>query len=279
MKYPMRSGEEQGWLLGNSRAKETAVLRQSRGASRRHRTGHDLVLSTRAVAVVMWRRTRIKDVGERLVRALESNPATHAPGTRPGMRAAVLVPMFDAQEGVRVWLTTRSQRVSTHKGEVSLPGGRSEDGDDTPAGTALREAEEEVGLDSRSVVRIFGSLQEVPSKHGLGVIPVLGEVDSQWVGRRTSDEVEDVWSAPLSMFLDAKGHRSSVGRYAHFGDGAEFLVHYFDYDDGSGQTRVVWGLTAYVLIETAKLVYGRDPAFALYPNSRPGEEKEGGSRL
>ncbi|MEZ4310190.1 MAG: CoA pyrophosphatase [Polyangiaceae bacterium] len=70
------------------------------------------------------------------------------PGVTP---AAVLVPLFEAQGDVRVWLLRRPADLRSHAGQVALPGGKTDPTDATPVETALREAEEEIGLPRTSV--------------------------------------------------------------------------------------------------------------------------------
>nr|XP_018684694.1 PREDICTED: nudix hydrolase 15, mitochondrial-like isoform X2 [Musa acuminata subsp. malaccensis] len=88
-------------------------------------------------------------------------------------RAAVLVCLFEGDRGeFRVILTKRSSNLSTHSGEVSLPGGKADEGDADDRETALREAKEEIGLDP-SLVTIVAVLEPFLSKHLLRLIPVF----------------------------------------------------------------------------------------------------------
>ena len=174
--------------------------------------------------------------------------------------AAVLVPLFESDEAggeVSVWLTRRSStNVSTHKGEVSFPGGKSEPGE-SAQDTALREAGEECGLVSDKVI---GCLRPVLSKHGLVVTPVVCTLPR---GHRrpcpTSEEVDLVFQAPLRIFNSecaSTTYRSE--QYVH--NDTPYTVHFFEYDDGT-QTHVIWGLTAHILIEVAESALSAKPFF------------------
>ncbi|KAK8575196.1 hypothetical protein V6N12_062872 [Hibiscus sabdariffa] len=89
-------------------------------------------------------------------------------------RAAVLICLFEGDAGdLRVILTKRSARLSSHSGEVSLPGGKADEGDKDDGDTATREAKEEIGLDP-SLVNVITVLEPFLSKHLLRVVPVIG---------------------------------------------------------------------------------------------------------
>lgn len=140
--------------------------------------------------------------------------------------AAVLVPLFQGSHGeVRVLLTKRSRRLTTHPGEVSLPGGKRDPGDVDAIDTALRETEEELGI-PRSSIDVITTLQPLLSKHKLSVTPVVGVICNVTVCQPNPDEVEDVFSVPLSMFMKA-GPPYSFRDYVL--DGLPYRVHYWEY--------------------------------------------------
>ncbi len=117
--------------------------------------------------------------------------------------AAVLMLFSDGEDGRRLLLTERAATLRSHAGQISFPGGRSDDTDRDAVHTALREAQEEVGLDPDEVV-VFGTLPTLwlpPSNHA--VTSVLG----YWTSPRDLDpvsraEVEQVLSTPLDLLLD-----------------------------------------------------------------------------
>lgn len=221
----------------------------------------------------------------------------HRPVSQRG-EAAVLVALFPAGPAStpHVLLTRRPATLSSHAGEVCLPGGRSDasDGGD-PALTALREAREEVGLESGRVVRVLGTRPPVLSKHLLSVTPVMAEL---WATREEVDgglqsrlgltlnpaEVEAAFAVPLSIFVDGPSSSPTLTSCAHsfrdarFGShraAPPFRLHFFDVVPteecgGRGAPFIVWGLTAGVLIEVAALALGRQPAFQAGPDAAPG---------
>ncbi|XP_057499607.1 nudix hydrolase 15, mitochondrial-like [Actinidia eriantha] len=173
-------------------------------------------------------------------------------------RAAVLICLFEGDGGdLRVVLTKRSSRLSTHSGEVALPGGKAEEGDADDADTATREAKEEIGLDP-SLVNVVTVLEPFLSKHLLRVVPVVGILSNikAFNPAPSADEVEAVFDAPLEMFIKDENRREEERVWM----GEKYLIHHFDYEAGSTKY-VIWGLTAGILIRAASVVYQRPPAF------------------
>ncbi|XP_044474098.1 nudix hydrolase 15, mitochondrial-like isoform X2 [Mangifera indica] len=118
-------------------------------------------------------------------------------------RAAVLICLFEGQEGeLRVILTKRSMKLSSYPGDVALPGGKMEDGDQDDSATALREAMEEIGLDSE-LVKIVANLEAFDSLNELKVVPVIGLISriEDFNPVLNSHEVDAIFDAPLEMFL------------------------------------------------------------------------------
>ncbi|KAH7431006.1 hypothetical protein KP509_08G024700 [Ceratopteris richardii] len=118
-------------------------------------------------------------------------------------KAAVLVCLFyDEHDELRVLLTRRSKLLSTHSGEVAFPGGKRDEMDANNIETALREAWEEIGLDS-SLVRVVTYLEPFLSKHLLRVTPVMALVPDRSKLSLTPNkgEVDAIFDAPLRMFL------------------------------------------------------------------------------
>ncbi|KAL6574060.1 Nudix hydrolase 15, mitochondrial [Orobanche hederae] len=173
-------------------------------------------------------------------------------------RAAVLICLFEGEDGeFRVILTKRSSRLSTHSGEVSLPGGKAEDTDADDAETALREAKEEIGLDP-SLVNVVTCLEPFLSKHLLRVIPVIGILSDKkdFKASPNAAEVEAVFDAPLEMFLRDENRRWEEREWM----GNKYLIHFFDYGTDDDKY-LIWGLTAGILIRAASIVYQTPPAF------------------
>ncbi|XP_060202557.1 nudix hydrolase 15, mitochondrial-like isoform X2 [Lycium barbarum] len=174
-------------------------------------------------------------------------------------RAAVLICLFEGDNDgeLRVILTKRSSKLSTHSGEVALPGGKAEEGDTSDADTATREAKEEIGLDP-SLVNVVTCLEPFLSKHLLRVIPVIGILSNKKEFNPTPNvsEVEAVFDVPLEMFLKDENKRSEEREWM----GEKYLIHLFDYEMDN-KKYLIWGLTAGILIRAASIVYQRPPAF------------------
>ncbi|PRW59038.1 nudix hydrolase mitochondrial-like [Chlorella sorokiniana] len=182
--------------------------------------------------------------------------------------AAVLVPLFEdpASGEVHVVLNQRSSKLKTHSGEVCFPGGKREPGDADDISTALREAQEELGLDP-SCVQVIACLPPFLSKHLLSVTPVIGLIPPHQAFRPNPQEVESVFTAPLHRFLQAGPGYSH--RDVEWQPGMPYRLHYFEHES-QGRSYTIWGLTAGMLIVIAEKAFGRPPEFLPNPpNSLP----------
>uniref|UniRef100_A0A5B7BTN7 Nudix hydrolase domain-containing protein n=1 Tax=Davidia involucrata TaxID=16924 RepID=A0A5B7BTN7_DAVIN len=195
---------------------------------------------------------------------LKAESVTNQPERFRSNRAAVLICLFEDDEGdLRVILTKRSSTLSTHSGEVSLPGGKREESDaDDDIKTALREAEEEIGLNP-SLVNVVTVLEPFVTKRGMTVVPVIGILSDRKGFNPTPNaaEVEAIFDAPLEMFLKDENRRAEEREWM----GDKYLLHFFDYE-AQNKKYVVWALTAGFLITVASIVYQRPPAF---PERKP----------
>lgn len=166
-------------------------------------------------------------------------------GARP---AAVLVCFAEGSSGPELLLTERSWELRNHAGQISFPGGACDEGDDGPIGTALREAQEEVGLDPQSIA-IFGTFPEmwlVPSNYA--VTPVLGYWHEPHPLDAAEDEVNRILHEPLERLLDP-ANRFTV-RHSTGWRGPAFDV---------GTPVPLWGFTAGVLSALFRLVGWEKP--------------------
>ena len=190
----------------------------------------------------------------------DADAAAHA-RMRGRDRAAVLVPLAARpDDGWDVTLTTRSASMRSHAGEIALPGGKRDARDACDAGTAAREAREEIGMRAPRDVEVVGRLPVVMSTRRVSVRPVVGVVREGFRVREAEisrEEVAEVFTAPLEMFLRADRHRHDDWARPN-GARPVARVHYFEYEG-----RTIWGLTAMILIEVARRVYGREPEFAV----------------
>jgi 8-oxo-dGTP pyrophosphatase MutT (NUDIX family) len=151
--------------------------------------------------------------------------------------AAVLVPLVDRPEGLTVLLTQRTDDMPSHAGQIAFPGGRRQPEDADLTATALREAEEEIGL-APAHVQIIGRLDSYVTGTGFEVTPVVGFVDPAFSVRPDPREVADVFEVPLSHFLDARNHQI----HSRTWQGRERRYYAMPYGD-----RYIWGATAGML--------------------------------
>ncbi|XVF27544.1 hypothetical protein REPUB_Repub14bG0117200 [Reevesia pubescens] len=173
-------------------------------------------------------------------------------------RAAVLVCIFQGNNGgLRVILTKRSSTLSSHSGEVAFPGGKREETDADDVETALREANEEIGLDPL-LVNVVTVLEPIFTKRRMIVVPVVGILSDPkaFSPAPSADEVEAIFDAPLEMFLKDENRRVEEREWM----GEKYLLQYFDYE-AENKKYVIWALTAGILIKVASIVYQRPPAF------------------
>jgi 8-oxo-dGTP pyrophosphatase MutT (NUDIX family) len=120
--------------------------------------------------------------------------------------AAVLVPVVNRDAGLTVMLTQRTDHLHHHPGQISFPGGRVEADDANPVMTALRETEEEVGLDPRHV-ELLGHLPDYLTGTGFRVTPVVALVHPPFELAPDSFEVAEVFEVPLAFLLDPANRR------------------------------------------------------------------------
>jgi 8-oxo-dGTP pyrophosphatase MutT (NUDIX family) len=126
--------------------------------------------------------------------------------------ASVLVPLVMRESGITVLLTQRADHLNDHAGQVSFPGGRQEPEDADSTATALREAQEEIGLDP-SRVEVLGSLPEYLTGTGFNVTPVVGLVHPPFDVAPDSLEVASIFEVPLSFLMNPAHHEVRVLRW------------------------------------------------------------------
>jgi len=152
--------------------------------------------------------------------------------------AAVLVPLVWADEQWHLLFTRRTERVESHKGQVSFPGGGCDEGETTPEETALREVEEELGIDAGHI-RILGRLTNMITISSFRVTPVVGVLTWPIVLRVGQEEVERVFTIPLDYLADPhnRWEFTMPGR-------KRFLIAYHPYDG-----ELLWGATAKMTVD------------------------------
>ncbi len=125
--------------------------------------------------------------------------------------AAVLVPLVDRPQGLTVLLTQRASQLARHAAQIAFPGGRLEASDASVSHAALRETQEEIGLDPGRV-RVFGYLPDHVVISGFRVTPVLGLVSTPFSLELNPAEVAGVFEVPLAHVLDSANHKARLRR-------------------------------------------------------------------
>ena len=152
-------------------------------------------------------------------------------------RAAVLIPLLLQPNGLSVLLTQRTTHLRDHGGQISFPGGRMDPEDAGPNETALRESEEEIGLE-RERVEIIGQLPEYLTVSGYSVTPIIGLVKPQAEYALDEFEVADIFEVPLSFLMDPANHQVRVWQ-SEQGSRRFYSMPY--------EGRFIWGATAGML--------------------------------
>lgn len=158
--------------------------------------------------------------------------------------AAVLVPLVLRDDDLHVILTRRTDHLHDHAGQISFPGGRKEEDDRDLEETALRETEEEIGLD-RGRVDLIGRLEDYYTVTGYQVTPVVGIVSPPFDIRPDPFEVAEVFEVPLPFILDPANQKLQTVMF----EGEKrryFAIPYQQY--------YIWGATAGMLINFSEVL-------------------------
>lgn len=175
-------------------------------------------------------RTRLE---ERETRILEN----------PGYRAAaVLILFIEIDSEPCILVTRRTHKVSTHKGEMSLPGGGYDETDTDILETALRETHEETGIPPEDI-EILGRFDDYISIFGFHVAVFAGAADYPCSYNFNSDEISGYVEAPFRLFAERRYDR--VQHYPH--EGKNYRIYHYMYNGYE-----IWGLTARILTDFAE---------------------------
>jgi len=152
-----------------------------------------------------WLRQRFAEQPQWAPEAAETSYAVRADGS-PATAASVLIALVQRPAGLSLVLTQRNADLTDHPGQISFPGGRAEAYDASPVETALREAEEEIGLD-RTHVEVIGSLPDYYTGTGYRVTPVVALVTPPFTLQADPGEVEEIFEVPLAFLMDGLHHQ------------------------------------------------------------------------
>jgi 8-oxo-dGTP pyrophosphatase MutT (NUDIX family) len=174
---------------------------------------------------------------------LEGDQAAFHDDARP---AAVLIGFVARPNGPTLLLTKRTDHLRDHAGQICLPGGRVEEDDPGVVEAALREAEEEIGLEPAKV-EVIGELKPYITTTGFRIHPVVGWIEPPVTFKLDPFEVAEVFELPLAFVLDVGNHRRQ--RYRR---GAQSRTYYVLPYEG----RFIWGATAGILVNLAQMLSG-----------------------
>jgi 8-oxo-dGTP pyrophosphatase MutT (NUDIX family) len=163
---------------------------------------------------------------------------------RPIRPAAVLVPVIDHPEPT-VLLTQRAQHLPNHPGQISFPGGKIEKADADPLAAALRETDEEIGLDRKGVTPL-GYLDLYMTTLGYRIVPVIARVAPGFSLTLNTAEVDASFEVPLGFLMD----QANVQRHSREWNG--MTRHYYAITFGE---RYIWGVTAGILRNLYDRIY------------------------
>ena len=156
-------------------------------------------------------------------------------------KAAVLVPVIEINGELHLLLTQRPTHLRAHPGQISFPGGKVEESDSSISMTALREAEEEIGL-MRDNVEVIGVFPAHNTFTGFEITPIVGVIKSPFELVLDPGEVADCFTVPLSFLMQTENRHQR--RFVR--KGQDHTVFFIPYHDGN-QERFIWGATAAII--------------------------------
>jgi 8-oxo-dGTP pyrophosphatase MutT (NUDIX family) len=163
----------------------------------------------------------------------------------PYRDAAVLIPVL-TRTPLSVLFTLRTPRLAAHAGQVSFPGGKIDPADADPAAAALREAEEEIGLDRNSVT-VIGTGDPYLTGTGFRVVPIVGRVTPPASFRVNRDEVAEIFEVPLPVLMTP----GNLLRKSRVFGGRERQFYEMEYAG-----HIIWGATAGIIMGLYNRLYG-----------------------
>ncbi|MGC6511212.1 MAG: CoA pyrophosphatase [Parvibaculales bacterium] len=159
--------------------------------------------------------------------------------------AAVLVPIIPYEQGAEVLFIRRAEKLANHSGQIAFPGGRVDPTDATVAAAALREAQEEVGLNP-DLVEVLGYGDTYETFTGYCVVPVVALVQPGFDMLLNPDEVADAFQVPLAHLMDQRNHMVASDRF-HGRERFFYTMPYQDY--------YIWGVTAGMIRNLSERVF------------------------
>ncbi len=168
---------------------------------------------------------------------------------QPLRQAAVLIGLVEHQTGLSVLLTQRTDHLQHHPGQISFPGGHVEEQDDDAVATALRETEEEIGLD-RAHMDVLGRLRTYITRTGFAVTPVVALVKPPFELNPDPHEVAEVFEVPLAFLMNPDNHQKHLREF----EGTPRYFYAMPYQD-----YYIWGATAGMILDLYQTLMENQP--------------------
>ncbi len=163
--------------------------------------------------------------------------------------AAVIVPLYEKGGEYHILFTKRTEKVESHKGQISFPGGARQPEDPSLEDTALRETFEEVGVHPQDV-EILGELDKMGTiSSNFLITPFVAIIPYPYEFAVNRDEIEELVEVPLSALLDKGNYREEFQVY----EGRPYQASFYHYKD-----KVIWGATARILKQFLDLVFAEE---------------------
>ena len=160
------------------------------------------------------------------------------------LEASVLIPILTFKKDLEILLTKRSNNLKNHPGQIAFPGGKKDQSDSSPIETALRETQEEVGLNPKNV-EIIASLPSHKTATGFVIKPYLGLINQPFSETLRQGEVDEIFTVPYEYILNEKNFSIQTRKW-NGSQRSYYVVPYGPY--------YVWGATARILLNLSRAV-------------------------
>ena len=158
------------------------------------------------------------------------------------LEASVLIPILTFKKDLEILLTKRSNSLKNHPGQIAFPGGKKDQIDSSPIETALRETQEEVGLNPKNV-EIIASLPSHKTATGFVIKPYLGLINQPFSETLRQGEVDEIFTVPYEYILNEKNFSIQTRKW-NGSQRSYYVVPYGPY--------YIWGATARILLNLSK---------------------------
>lgn len=163
------------------------------------------------------------------------NPGFHAKVVEVAVKpAAVLIPVIERESGLNLIFTKRTEKLRSHSGQISFPGGKIDTGDESAKYAALRETDEEIGI-GRTNIEVLGQMPDYFTGSGYKISSIVGLIDADVQFNPSPDEVEYIFEVPLAFLMNSENHK--IGSRVF--ENTERYFYEMPWND-----HYIWGVTA-----------------------------------